>query len=264
MLGIAGYVLMALLICHKNLVVPETRGVALLGFATLLSVAVGYELSVRGFASDWVLPVVLAIPAATGSIYGVGSWLLTPLPPTGALVASGEPTPPSACREKPASGDLVMLLGTNRVIGKGPGPFTPLLATECPTVKLVRHGKGLMVEGFGYDNTNSIAYGIRDNRLESAMVPGLRTRRPDSSTFVLLDSYSQEVIYVRYLNPGAVRIRGRFLCGANRQVVVRDEAIRVGGLRLRGVQIGQRSTRGHICATMGPGGPPYGIHVPAN
>lgn len=72
MLGIAGYVLMALLICHKNLVVPETRGVALLGFATLLSVAVGYELSVRGFASDWVLPVVLAIPAATGSIQAWG------------------------------------------------------------------------------------------------------------------------------------------------------------------------------------------------
>lgn len=260
LLGIAGYVLLMVALFHKNLMVPETRGVALLGFATALSLAVGYELSMRGWYSDWGLPIVLGTPAIVGAGYGVWQFLFTPVPPTGALLAASEPTPLSTCRGAPVRGDLVMLLGTSRVIGKGLGPFTPLLATDCPTVKLIRRGEGLMVEAFGIDNTNSIAYSVRENRLDLAMVTGLRARRPDPSTFILADRFNQEVIYVRYLNPGVVRIRGRFLCGANPQVVVRDEGTWVGGLRLRGVQIGQRPTKGRICTTMGPG-KPYGIHV---
>lgn len=259
LVGIAGYTLVMLALFHKNLVVPETRGIALLGFATAMSLAIGYELSKRG-REGWALPVVLIFPAVIGGGYAFWQFLTTPVPPTGALLAANEPTPPSVCSEQPEADDLVMLLGTNRVIGKGAGPFTPLLATECATVKLIRRGKGLVVEAFGIDNTNSLAYSVRENRLDLVMVPGLRARRPDPSTFVLADRFNQEVIYVRYLNPGAVRMRGRFLCGANPQVVVRDEGTWVGGLRLRGVQIGQRPTKGHVCATMGPG-KPYGIHV---
>ena len=260
LLGIAGYVLLMVALFHKNLTVPETRGVALLGFATALSLAVGYELSMRGWHSDWGLPIVLGIPAIVGAGYGIWQFLFTPIPPAGPLQAADEPMPPYICREKPKADDLVMFLGTSQVIGEGPGPFTPLRATDCATVKLIRRGKGLVVEAFGIDNTNSLAYSVRENRLDLAMVTGLRARRPDPSTFILADRFNQEVIYVRYLNPGAVRIRGRFLCGANPQVVVRDEGTWVGGLRLRGVQIGQRPTKGHVCATMGPG-MSYGIHV---
>jgi hypothetical protein len=246
---------------HKNLVVPETRGVAVLGFATALSLAVGYEMSMRGWHSDWGLPVVLAIPALIGAGYGFWQFLTAPVPPTGPLLAAAEPTPPSTCRDDPAPGDLVILLGTSRVIGRGAGPFVPLLATDCPAVKLIRRGNGLVVEAFGIDNTNSFAYAVRENRLDLVTVTGLKTRRPDPSTFILADRFNHEVIYVRYLNPGAVRLRGRFLCGANPQVVVRDDATLVGGFRMRGVQIGQRLTKGRVCARMGPGGPPYGIHV---
>ena len=258
--GIAGYTLLMLLLFHKNLMVPETRGIAILGFATAMSVAVGYELSMRGRA-DWAMPVVLLLPALIGGSYAVWQFLTRPVPPVGPLLAANEPSPLSVCREQAQGDDLVVALGTNRVIASGRGPFTPLLANECPTVKLSRRGAGLVVEAFGYDNTDSLAYSIRETRLDLVMVPGLRARRPDASTFILADSFNQEVIYVRYLNPGAVRIRGRFLCGANSQVVVRDEGIWVGGLRLRGVQIGQRRTTGRVCARMGPGGPAYGIHV---
>lgn len=259
--GIAGYTLLMLLLFHKNLTVPETRGIAIVGFATAMSLALGYELSMRG-RGDWALPAVLLLPAVIGGSYALWQFLTRPVPPTGPLLAANEPTPSlSVCRETVKGNDLVIALGTNRVIASGAGPFTPLQANECPTVKLTRRGKGLVVEGFGYDNTNSLAYSIRDTRLDMLMVPGLRARRPDPSTFVLADSFNQEVVYVRYLNPGAVRIRGRFLCGANSQIVVRDEGIWVGGLRLRGVQIGQRLTRGRVCVRMGPGGPAYGIQV---
>ncbi len=63
----------------KNLTVPETRGIALLGFATGLSLAVGYELSMRGWHSDWALPIVLGIPAIVGAGYGIWQFLFTPI-----------------------------------------------------------------------------------------------------------------------------------------------------------------------------------------
>lgn len=259
--GIAGYTLLMLLLFHKNLTVPETRGIALVGFVTAMSLAVGYELSMRG-RGDWALPVVLLMPAVIGGAYAFWQYITRPVPPVGPLLAAKESTPSlSVCHDKVADEDLVIALGTSRVIASGPGPFTPLQANDCPTVKLIRRGKGLVVEGFGYDNTNSLAYSIRDTRLDLLMVPGLRARRPDPHTFVLADSFNQEVLYVRYLNAGAVRVRGRFLCGANSQVVVRDEGTWVGGLRLRGVQIGQRLTTGRVCARMGPGGPAHGIRV---
>ena len=42
LLGIGFYVLLLLALFHKNLMVPETRGIAVLGFAASLSLALGY------------------------------------------------------------------------------------------------------------------------------------------------------------------------------------------------------------------------------
>jgi hypothetical protein len=176
------------------------------------------------------------------------------------MIPAGEPSPSLSCREKPGPDDLVMAFGTNRIIGRGRGPFSPIQATDCPTVKLIMRDGGLIVEAFGTDSNNDIAYGVRDNRLVKSYVPALHARRPDRSSFVLLDRFDQEVIYVRYLNRNAVRIRGRFLCGANPQVVIHDAYTLVGGFRMAGGMIGQRKTRGHVCASM-KSGDPYGIHI---
>ena len=252
--------LLVLAVFHNSIVTPETRGAALLGFATVLSVAIGYELTVRNLSMNLVLFIVSMIPVLTGTGYLVWKHFFTPPEPHGPLVVAGEPSPPLACREKPGPDDLVMAFGTNRVIGRGRGPFSPIQATDCSTIKLIERDGGLIVEAFGFDWNNDVAYGIRDNRLDTVFVPGLHARRPDRSSFVLLDRFDQEVVYVRYLNRNAVRIRGRFLCGENPQVVIRDEHTLVGGLRIGGAMFGQRPTRGHVCASMNPGDP-YGIHI---
>ena len=75
------------------------------------------------------------------------------------------------------------------------------------------------------------------------------------STFVLLDRFDKEVLYVRYLNSHAVRIRGRFLCGSAPQAVIRDDAVLVGGVRIGGVFVGQHVGKGHVCATIKAGAP---------
>lgn len=252
--------LLVLAVFHNSIVTPETRGVAILGFATVLSVILGHELTVRNWPLNLVLSIVMAMPLVTGSGYIVWKYLFVPPQPRGPLIPAGEPSPPLSCRDKPGPDDLVMAFGTNRVIGRGRGPFSPIQATDCPTIKLIPRDGGLIVEAFGTDSNNDIAYGVRDNRLEKSYVPALHARRPDRSSFVLLDRFDQEVIYVRYLNRNAVRIRGRFLCGTNPQVVIHDAYTLVGGFRMAGGMLGQRKTRGHVCATMNPGDP-FGIHV---
>lgn len=255
--------LLVLAVFHNNMVKPETRGVAILGFATALSVILGHELTVRNLPLDRVLFIVMAIPVVTGCGYILWKYLFVPPEPRGPLIAAGEPSPPLACRETPGPDDLVMVLGTNRVIGRGRGPFSPIQATDCPAIKLTERDGGLIVDAYGFDSNNDVAYGVRDNRLDRSFVPALHARRPDRSSFVLLDRFDQEVVYVRYLNRNAVRIRGRFLCGTNPQVVIHDEYTLIGGFRMSGVMFGQRPTRGHVCATMKPGDP-FGIHIRAD
>jgi hypothetical protein len=146
-----------------------------------------------------------------------GSYLfwrsVQPPAPTGPLIAANDPSPPPLCVEKPQGGDLLMAFGTNRVLGKGPGPFTPLLVDECMVLKLFRRNGGLMIQSFAYSWTNDIAFHVMDNVYEPDSALKLRALRPDRSTFLLLDRFDKEVLYVRYLNRNAVRIRGRFLCG---------------------------------------------------
>ena len=83
--------------------------------------------------------------------------------------------------------------------------------------------------------------------------------RPDAHTLVILDRFDKEVLYIRYLNPNAVRIRGRFLCGESPQAVIRDDTILVGGFRIGGVFFRQRQTKGHVCAAIKAGTPGIAI-----
>ena len=234
------------------------RWPVVLGVATALSLLTAHELILRDVGPGWVLASVLAIQASLGGGYLI--WLyLQPPEPTGPLIAADEPSPPWRCKEEPDPHDLQILFGTDRVLGKGAGPFMPLLVDDCVVLTLYRRDNGLMVRAFGYDWSNSIAFRVMDNVYEPALPLQVRAFRPDRSTFVLLDRFDKEVLYVRYLNPAAVRIRGRFLCGEAPQAVIHDDVIQVGGLRIGVAFFGQRPTKGHVCASIKAGG--YGIAI---
>jgi hypothetical protein len=95
---------------------------------------------------------------------------------------------------------------------------------------------------------------VMDNEFEANMPLSIRFFRPDAHTLVLLDRFDTEVLYVRWLNPGAVRIRGRFLCAEQPQAIIRDEGIMTGGIRIGGVFMGLHRAPGHQCARIKSGG----------
>ena len=232
--------------------------VVVLSGAAGLGLLVALELLLRDVPHGLALAAMLLVEAAVGGAYLLWRHVQPPVP-SGPLIAAHDPSPPMPCKDRPQAGDLLMAFGTDRVLGKGPGPFMPLRVDDGVALKLLRRDGGLMIQAFGYTESDDIAFHVIDNVFEPDMALKLRALRPDRSSFVLLDRFDKEVLYVRYLNPGAVRIRGRFLCGPAPQAVVRDDAILVGGVRLNGVFIGQHATKGHLCATIKAGA--YGIAV---
>lgn len=222
---------------------PQTVAAAV----TMLGLLLGFELLLRDVPQGWILASMLLVDAVVGGGYLL--WRqLQPSAPTGPLIAARDPSPPALCGEKPQKDDLLMAIGPNRVMGKGSGPFTPVLVDQCVALKLLRRDGGLTIQAFGYSWHGDIAFHVMNNVYEPDTALKLRALRPDRSTFLLLDRFDQEVLYVRYLNPNAVRIRGRFLCGEAPQAVIRDDRILTGGVRLRGVYVGQRLDKGQRCA----------------
>lgn len=225
---------------------------AVLGVVTALAVLLGYELSIRDVSPAWIAGLLFTLIG--GSVAAYGTWLATrPPPPTGPLLPANEPTPQAACVEKIGPKDLVMAFGTDRAVGLGPGPFYPMKVGDCTVIALRHAGRGLMVNAFFYDFNDDVAFMVNDNVYEPTMPLQLRPFRPDPHTLVILDRFDKEVLYIRYLNPNAVRIRGRFLCGTSPQAVIRDDMILAGGFRMGGVFFRQRLTKGHVCAVLRKG-----------
>lgn len=233
---------------------PAVRLPVVLAVATVFGVLVVYELYIRDVPQGWVLAALLGILGA--SLGGYAVWLhLQPPPPTGPLRPAQDPSPENDCPQKPGPRDLLVAFGTDRVVARGNGPVTPLYVADCPVLSLKRGTGGLMVDASFYDWNNDIAFRIENNVYEPYAPLQLYAWRPDPSTLIVLDRFEKEVLYVRYLNPHAVRVRGRFLCGEAPQAVIHDNRILVGGVRMNGVFIGQRATIGHVCATVSPGAP---------
>jgi hypothetical protein len=229
-----------------------------LAVAAGLSLLAVYELNIRDIGDEWVLATVLGILAVAGAAFGV--WHFTrPLPTTGALTPANDPTPATTCKQTAGKGDLVMAFGTDRVVGQGDGPFVPVVVDDCQSLSLRRAKGGLMVRAFFYDWTNDIAMNVMDNQFEANMSISARFFRPDAHSLVILDRFDTEILYVRYLNPGAVRILGRFLCADRPQAIISDAGIRTGGMRVQGAYMGTRPEPGHKCARIKANG--EGIHV---
>lgn len=223
---------------------------AILGVVNALAILLAYELSIRDVRVEWIAGGLFVLTASSLLLYG--AWLATrPPPPTGPLLPASEPTPRAGCVEKQDAADLVMAFGENRLIGTGAGPFTPIKVGDCTVMSLRRVGPGLMIKAFFYDWNNDVAFTVNDNIYEPTMPLALRPFRPDRHTFVILDRFDKEVLYVRFLNPHAVRIRGRFLCGEAPQAVIHDDGILVGGVRIGGVFFFQHRARTRTCATIG-------------
>jgi hypothetical protein len=166
--------------------------------------------------------------ASSAVLYFANRLVPAPVPLRGPLIAANDKIPNMVCSTHgAASPDLVMLFGNDAIIGRGPGPFTPVQIGSCSALRISRTPAGLLVDAFSYDSSNNLIFRIEKNAFEGLdLFAGfLKEERPDRSTLLITDEHNQVVFGVRYLHKGIVRAWGRFMCGGTHPVEITDDAV---------------------------------------
>jgi hypothetical protein len=213
------------------IIAPSHRAMTLLILSALLSGAVFYELTMRDASMEWVLAGILGVMGIATVAWIALLWFSAPLANDHTpLVAARDSSGITNCAVPPQA--LQIILGGTRAIGRGNGPFTAFRTGICAGPSVTRTPGGLLVSAFGYDDDGTLVYRLRNNQFEPIQEDYLHLHRTDRSTLSLYDKRENEIFYLRYLNPGAVRVRGRFLCGETRTVVIRNDEVTIAGGRL--------------------------------
>jgi hypothetical protein len=206
---------------------PIHRTMALLVMATVLSFAWFYELTMRDAPMEWVLAGILSIMGIAVVLWVALPLLSHPLPNDSTPLVPARETPDAeSCSVPP--GALTVAVGQDRIISRGKGAFAPFKVSGCSGPVFSVTPRGLMLDDFGYDGDGSVIFKIRRNLFDRLLGDYLHVHRPDPSTLGIYDRWEHEIFYVRYLDPGEIRVRGRFLCGDYPPVIIKDTSVAVG------------------------------------
>jgi hypothetical protein len=134
-----------------------------------------------------------------------------PEPWRGWLQAANDPMPDTPCGRNLQDDEIIMALGHEGVLLGKTAKIRAVSIGECDSLTLERSPDGLLVGAVIYDDKGDKLGTISDNGYEINR-EGLIVEREGLSTLVVHNSEHKEVLYVKYLNPQAIRVRGMFFC----------------------------------------------------
>lgn len=160
----------------------------------------------------------VGIAAATTSIliYVLVGPAMEP-PIIGWLQATNEPTPPNACDvippERRRAANPIILLGSIAMIAGSPTAYNAISLGSCTPLSIRHTDSGTAVTADLYSGEGKLIGTLRDNGYSIQGNQQLIVERSaDLSTLVVHDHQGHELLYIRILNPRAVRIRGILAC----------------------------------------------------
>jgi hypothetical protein len=108
-------------------------------------------------------------------------------------------------------------------------PRTVLRMHEDPMLVIDKDNKGRLVISLLRIFNEQDDQLVRFDNGEYWATPAIRVQRPDKSTLVAYGKSDKEILYISYLNPRSVLIRGIFLHPPTLPIIVDNEAIKGGG-----------------------------------
>jgi hypothetical protein len=228
--------LLFLALVHKGFA-PPTRLITFVALGAALGLGVLYQFSGTGVSEVWTGTTLLVVWLLLTLVYFVARHVDPPVAQTqGPLIAAATKTPVNGCDgdARLAGPHLLMIFGSDGVIGRGDGPFTPLRIGTCPVLSFARRDGGLVVNSFGYDSDGNVIYRIRRNDFQMILRGFLRADRGDSSVLRIVDEQGREKLAIRYLNPDTVKVTGTLQCGDTRPVTIGDTGVVVGTTKMSG------------------------------
>lgn len=139
----------------------------------------------------------------------------------GWLQPASEPTPSNICGALPQGSVIAMTGNFATVIEKANWKTGIVKLGSCELLSIAIGDNGASIDAVLYSN-DSRAGEIHDNKFSINEGGYIIERTADLSTLIVHDKNNVEVIYVRYLNENAFRIRGVFSCPSSvtKQVVI--------------------------------------------
>jgi hypothetical protein len=234
---------------------PEHHLLALLVFAALLSAPLIAELHKRGVENHVIGGIVFWLFTAAFVSSAFFPDLAAETDIHGWLIPARDPSAKTACPDRPWSltanvedqtKQLTLALGTTGMqipyIRATPDATskdiadaknenerqrTALQIGTCKALAVRRTSAGISVDADIASPSGDIIAEIRDNEFHLVPSQIAFPRRPDRSTLTLIGRKGEELLWIRYLNPRSMKVRGLFSCAGHGTIRVADDVISV-------------------------------------
>lgn len=128
----------------------------------------------------------------------------------GLLTPANDPSPPTPpdCL-LPSKGAVALYFGTSVAYLNESAHHSLFTVKGESLLSLDRSPEGLKITANIYDQNGMVTY-LKDNEFNITPSVYQRRERPDKHTLIVYDKWGKRVLYVRYLNPSAIKILGTF------------------------------------------------------
>jgi hypothetical protein len=131
-----------------------------------------------------------------------------------------------------SNGEMAVFLG-DVVVSTPESAFTVIRLYGKEVLKVAKINGGLAVSADIWGKDEKIVATIETNQFTINLNRALPMMRPDEHTLLVRDEKKEPVLYVRFMNPNAIRIAGLFRGGSGYPVLVNSDGIEFGPFVLR-------------------------------
>jgi hypothetical protein len=136
------------------------------------------------------------------------------------------------------SNTVSLLLGNNVVLAAQSKTYI-LSKDEKPFLSISIENRGMKISATIVDSKNNYIARVIDNEFQINPINAFNPKQPDKHSLVVRDIDGVEVLHIRYLNPTAISVLGRFwLPRVSEPILILPEGLRLpGGSRLSNATI---------------------------
>jgi hypothetical protein len=214
-------------------------------WSSIVAIVVGILVTIallylEAFATGAIGFFALLAASAAIVIAGLAIYAIVPLTRhpdvevTGTILPADDPNLPNACDRQGVStaGKITIFLGSNVATRPNAGKSAILVRQGTPLVTVEKTADGLYIDAMIFDATGKLVGTVTKNRF--TVLTGDNSyieRRGDLSTLGIFDKSGTELLYVRFLNTNAMRIRGVFYSAGMPIARITDSDIQLGVIR---------------------------------
>lgn len=152
----------------------------------------------------------------------------------GLMLPGNEPDPPGPCSPVAPPNAIKAFLGDSLAY-KSADQMTVLTIKGIDVLELRRTSNGVAILAKVFSEDGRVVAQVVDNRLYVNPGNFFRIIHPDSHSLTVYDLHERKVLAIRYINPQSVRVTGIFQLPERPPVVITDNEILLGTIRLSGV-----------------------------